>query len=110
VDDEVRSIAVRAHRSVTRAIKDKDPDAAVRRMSRHVHAYAEAALEVEKRTAITLPEQVRSTAAGPRTGCAHAPDGQGTRSAALWRCCLGHAIASHSRFPQILEMVSPLDR
>jgi GntR family transcriptional repressor for pyruvate dehydrogenase complex len=56
VNEEVRSITVRAHKSVTRAIKDKDADAAVRRMSRHVHAYAEAALEVEDRTAITLPE------------------------------------------------------
>lgn len=55
VNEEVRSITVRAHKSVTRAIKDKDADAAVRRMSRHVHAYAEAALEVEDRTAITLP-------------------------------------------------------
>ncbi|WP_433781477.1 FadR/GntR family transcriptional regulator [Actinomycetospora sp. CA-101289] len=56
VNEEVRSIAVRAHKSVTRAIKDKDPDAAVRRMSRHVHAYAEAALEAEDRTSITLPD------------------------------------------------------
>lgn len=56
VDDEVREITVRAHKSVTRAIKDKDPEAAVRRMSRHVHAYATAALAVEKRTAITVTE------------------------------------------------------
>ncbi len=56
VDEEVRSITVRAHKSVTRAIKAKDADAAARRMSRHVHAYAEAALEVEERTAITLPD------------------------------------------------------
>lgn len=56
VNEEVRAITVRAHKSVTRAIKDKDPEAAVRRMTRHVHAYAEAALEVEDRTAITLPE------------------------------------------------------
>lgn len=56
VNDEVRAITVRAHRSVTRAIKDKDPDAAARRMTRHVHAYAAAALEVEERTAITITE------------------------------------------------------
>src|SRR5699024_4749783 len=36
VDDEVRATTVRAHRSVTRAIRDEDRDAAVRRMSRHV--------------------------------------------------------------------------
>lgn len=56
VDDEVRGITVRAHRSVTRAIKEKDPDAAARRMTRHVHAYAAAALAVEERTAITVAE------------------------------------------------------
>ena len=54
VDDEVRSITVRAHKSVTRAIRERDPDAAVRRMGRHVHAYAAAALEVESRTAIPI--------------------------------------------------------
>jgi GntR family transcriptional regulator, transcriptional repressor for pyruvate dehydrogenase complex len=57
VNDEVRTITVRAHRSVTRAIKERDEDAAVRRMTRHVHAYAEAALEVDERTAITVPDE-----------------------------------------------------
>lgn len=56
VNDEVRAITVRAHRSVTRAIKDRDPDAAARRMTRHVHAYAAAALEVDERTAISVPD------------------------------------------------------
>lgn len=59
VDDEVRAITVRAHRSVTRAIRERDPDAAVRRMSRHVHAYAAAALEVESRTEIPVGDQDR---------------------------------------------------
>lgn len=57
VNDEVRAITIRAHKSVTRAIKDKDADAAARRMSRHVHAYAAAALEVDDRVAITLPNE-----------------------------------------------------
>jgi GntR family transcriptional regulator, transcriptional repressor for pyruvate dehydrogenase complex len=57
IDDEVRDITVRAHRSVTRAIKDKDPEAAVRRMTRHVHSYAAAALEVENRTMVAVPEE-----------------------------------------------------
>jgi DNA-binding FadR family transcriptional regulator len=57
VDDEVRAITVRAHRSVTRAIRERDPDAAVRRMSRHVHAYAAAALEVEDRTEIPIDDE-----------------------------------------------------
>lgn len=52
--DDVRAIALRAHRSVTRAIKERDPDAAVRRMERHVHAYAAAALQADDRTAISL--------------------------------------------------------
>lgn len=56
VNNEVRAITVRAHKSVTRAIKDKDAEAAVRRMARHVHAYAAAALEVEARTAIAITE------------------------------------------------------
>jgi GntR family transcriptional repressor for pyruvate dehydrogenase complex len=56
VDDDVRAIALRAHRSVTRAIKERDPDAAVRRMERHVHAYAAAALQADDRTAISLDE------------------------------------------------------
>jgi DNA-binding FadR family transcriptional regulator len=54
VDDEVRSIAVRAHRSVTRAIRERDADAAVRRMTRHVHSYAAAALAVEERTTVEV--------------------------------------------------------
>jgi DNA-binding FadR family transcriptional regulator len=55
VDDEVRSTAVRAHKSVTNAIRDGDAEAAVRRMSRHVHSYAEAVLLVEDRTEIDVP-------------------------------------------------------
>ncbi len=54
VDDEVRAVTARAHRSVTRAIRERDPAAAVRRMTRHVHAYAAAALAVDDRTAITV--------------------------------------------------------
>ena len=56
VTDEVRSIAQRAHKSVTRAIRERDPEAAARRMTRHIHGHATAALEVENRTEITLPD------------------------------------------------------
>jgi GntR family transcriptional regulator, transcriptional repressor for pyruvate dehydrogenase complex len=56
VDDDVRLTTLRAHRAVTKAIQDKDPDAARRRMSRHVHTYAEAVMEVEDRTSIEVPE------------------------------------------------------
>ncbi|WP_208025782.1 FadR/GntR family transcriptional regulator [Amycolatopsis acidicola] len=55
VDDEVRRTTVRAHKSITTAIRAQDPDAAVRRMNRHVHAYAEAVLEVDERTEIPVP-------------------------------------------------------
>ena len=57
VDDEIRAATVRAHRSVTRAIKERDPDAAVRRMNRHVHTYAAAVLEVDQRTAISVADE-----------------------------------------------------
>jgi GntR family transcriptional repressor for pyruvate dehydrogenase complex len=56
VDGAVRQTALRAHRTVTKAIRDQDPDAASRRMSRHVHTYAEAVLEVEDRTTVTVQE------------------------------------------------------
>lgn len=56
LDAEVRAITVRAHRSVTAAIRARDTDAAVRRMTRHVHTYAEAVLEVEERAAIEVPQ------------------------------------------------------
>ena len=54
VDDEVRSATVRAHRSITRAIQEKDREAAVRRMSRHICSYAEAVREVDPRTEIQV--------------------------------------------------------
>jgi DNA-binding FadR family transcriptional regulator len=56
VDDDVRMTTLRAHRAVTKAIQAKDPDAAGRRMSRHVHSYAEAVMDVEDRTSIEVPE------------------------------------------------------
>ena len=55
ITDTVRSTTLRAHRSITRAIREQDPDAALRRMTRHVHSYAEAALAVDERVDITLP-------------------------------------------------------
>jgi GntR family transcriptional repressor for pyruvate dehydrogenase complex len=57
IDDEVRDITVRAHRSVLRAIRERDADAAVRRMTRHVHSYAAAALEVDKRTTVAVTDE-----------------------------------------------------
>ncbi|QBX55926.1 FadR family transcriptional regulator [Nocardioides seonyuensis] len=57
VDAPVRKTTVSAHESVTRAIRDGDPEAAVRRMSRHVQEYAEAVLAVEERTAIDVSDE-----------------------------------------------------
>jgi DNA-binding FadR family transcriptional regulator len=56
VDTEVRHTTARAHRSVTKAIREQDADAAARRMSRHVHSYAEAVTQVDERTKIDVPE------------------------------------------------------
>lgn len=56
VDGEVRRETARAHRSITAAIRAQDSDAAVRRMERHVYAYAKAVIEVEERTEISIPD------------------------------------------------------
>ena len=55
IDVEVRRATVAAHRAITEAIRTQDPEAAARRMRRHVHAYVEAVSEVEERTAIIVP-------------------------------------------------------
>ena len=56
VDDDVRAVTARAHRSITNAIRSKDADAAGRRMRRHVHSYAKAVLAVDEREAITVDD------------------------------------------------------
>lgn len=56
VDDSVRAVTVRAHRSITKAVRDRDADAAARRMRRHVHSYAKAALAVDQRDVIDVDE------------------------------------------------------
>lgn len=54
VDDDVRKTTLRAHASITDAIKTQDPAAALRRMTKHVHGYAEAVVQVEERTEISI--------------------------------------------------------
>lgn len=56
INTDVRLTTVKAHRSITNAIRGQDAEAAVRRMKRHVHSYAEAVVQVEERTEIDLPE------------------------------------------------------
>jgi DNA-binding FadR family transcriptional regulator len=56
VDDDVRAVTARAHRSITNAIRSGDADAASRRMRRHVHSYAQAVLAVDEREAITVDD------------------------------------------------------
>src|ERR1700738_3353814 len=56
VDTEVRAVTARAHRSITTAIRSRDADTAGRRMRRHVHSYAKAALAVDKREAIAVDD------------------------------------------------------
>ena len=54
IDLDVRAATVRAHRTITEAIRARDADAAVRRMNRHVHGYVEAVKAIEDRTEIEL--------------------------------------------------------
>ncbi|MCW2776506.1 MAG: GntR family transcriptional regulator [Frankiales bacterium] len=56
IDADVRRTAVKAHKTITQAIRDRDPEAAVRRMNRHVHGYAEAVKAVEDRVEIEVPD------------------------------------------------------
>jgi GntR family transcriptional regulator, transcriptional repressor for pyruvate dehydrogenase complex len=56
VDDAVRVDTQRAHRSITNAIRSRDADAASRRMRRHVHTYAKAALAVDEREVISIED------------------------------------------------------
>jgi GntR family transcriptional regulator, transcriptional repressor for pyruvate dehydrogenase complex len=56
VDDTVRAETQRSHRSITNAIRSRDADAAGRRMQRHVHAYAKAALAMDEREVISLQD------------------------------------------------------
>ena len=55
VDTTVRETAARAHEGVMRAIREKDSDAAFRRMTRHVHSYAQAVIESGYREEIDVP-------------------------------------------------------
>ncbi|WP_131770096.1 FadR/GntR family transcriptional regulator, partial [Candidatus Protofrankia californiensis] len=57
IDAEVRRLTAKAHLSITEAIRAQNPEAAVRRMNRHVHSYAQAVLEVEERTEISVPDE-----------------------------------------------------
>jgi GntR family transcriptional regulator, transcriptional repressor for pyruvate dehydrogenase complex len=56
VDETVRAETRRAHKSITNAIRSRDADAAGRRMRRHVHTYAEAALAIDEREVITIDD------------------------------------------------------
>jgi DNA-binding FadR family transcriptional regulator len=56
IDAEVRRLTARAHSSITQAIEKGDAAAAARRMSRHVHTYAAAVAQVDKRTEIAVPD------------------------------------------------------
>ena len=56
INTDVRVTTAKAHRSITAAIRGQDADAAVRRMKRHVHSYAQAVVQVEERTKIDLPD------------------------------------------------------
>jgi DNA-binding FadR family transcriptional regulator len=54
VDDQVRAVTQRAHKSITTAIRSGDAEAAARRMRNHVHSYAKAALAMDERDEIEV--------------------------------------------------------
>lgn len=56
VDDDVRRTTFKAHKTITDAIRSGDAAAAMRRMTKHVHGYAEAVVQVEERTEIDLSD------------------------------------------------------
>jgi GntR family transcriptional regulator, transcriptional repressor for pyruvate dehydrogenase complex len=56
VDEAIRAETAKAHRAITEAIREQDATGVVRRMTRHIHAYAEAVLRVEGRTEIEIPD------------------------------------------------------
>lgn len=56
VDADVRKVTARAHKSITTAIRQQNPEAAVRRMNRHVHSYAKAVLETDERVEIPVDD------------------------------------------------------
>ncbi|MET4165770.1 MULTISPECIES: FadR/GntR family transcriptional regulator [Gordonia] len=56
VDDDVRKTTFRAHKNITDAIRAGDAAAAMRRMTKHVHGYAEAVVQIEQRTEIDLSD------------------------------------------------------
>lgn len=58
IDDDVRKGALRAHKAVTQAIKDRDEAAAMRRMSRHLHEYTSTVTLVEDRVEIDVEDDI----------------------------------------------------
>lgn len=54
VDDEVRKTAIRAHGTITDAIRDQQPSTAERRMRRHVHGFATAVQMTDQREQIEV--------------------------------------------------------
>jgi GntR family transcriptional regulator, transcriptional repressor for pyruvate dehydrogenase complex len=56
VDAEVRAVTTKAHRAITTAIRDRDIEAAGRRMRRHMHSYADALAVSDERDAIVVGE------------------------------------------------------
>jgi DNA-binding FadR family transcriptional regulator len=57
IDADVRKVTARAHTSITQAIEKGDAEAAGRRMSRHVHTYAAAVTQVDRRTEIAVSDE-----------------------------------------------------
>ena len=59
VDEAVWETTIKAHESITRAIRDRDPPAAARRMNRHVHTYAQVVLMLNESEDVSVPVSTR---------------------------------------------------
>ncbi|MFF5302929.1 FadR/GntR family transcriptional regulator [Streptomyces sp. NPDC013161] len=56
MDADIRKLTARAHARITEAIRDRDSEAATRRMTRHVCGFARAAAEVDHRDGVELTD------------------------------------------------------
>ncbi|NUU23533.1 MAG: FadR family transcriptional regulator [Streptomycetaceae bacterium] len=72
MDADIRDVTARAHASITEAIRDRDRDAATRRMARHVCGFSQAVAGVDRRGQVALSDP----ASDPASGAAEALPGE----------------------------------
>jgi DNA-binding FadR family transcriptional regulator len=62
MDAEIREVTARAHAKITEAIRERDGEAAKRRMARHVCGFAHAVAHVDQRDRVELSESSSASA------------------------------------------------